>query len=229
MKKLITLFAIVAVMGCEKKGPVVEQAPIVPVKQAEVKPAEVKKVPQKIYEGPFGLAMGISTDELTRDIGFVKDADTSYFFTGKAPKPIPGVENYIAIALPNLGLCKIVASATYETVNDTGAQLKQGADKFKEMMETKYGAPSKKVDFANQDVYRRNPQFWMMASKEDSASYGYLWLEKKDNLKLPNNIVSIGIFAQATSMKAGFVKISYEFSNFTECQKEMKKAKAANL
>ncbi len=191
--------------------------------------AEATKPPisttQKTYDGPFGLSMGIPLTELVGTMGF-KGSEDPFFYEGNPPKPVDGLNSYFAIATKKQGVCKIGASIDVTVVNATGDQIKAEADKVAELLELKYGKYTKKHDYAGQEVYKRNPQFWMMALKEEAVVYGYFW---NSTANLPNNIKSIGVTSNATSLSSGYISIQYEFNNFKDCQSEFKSKKSSNL
>lgn len=186
--------------------------------------------PLKTYDGPLGLAMGIPVDILVKQFHFEEPTSESpNVYAGSPPKPAPGFDSYVAIATAGQGVCKIGAIANVNLVNDTGYQIKSETDRIAEMVELKYGKPSKKYDFATQDVYRKNPQFFMMALREDAVTYAYSWTNKSGDTILPNDLAEIEVMAAASETNQGWVRLLYTFNNNTACNAEIKKQKAANL
>lgn len=198
-----------------------------PVKKSSLTPPEI---PIKTYDGPLGLAMGISIDELSGKIASAKESESNpNFYTITPPKSAPGFDRFYALATKEDGVCKIIAISEVNVVNDTGDQLKSRVNEIAEMVEIKYGKSHKKYDFARQDVYRRNPQFFMMALKEDAVTYGFDWVNQANKVALPNDLEEINVFANASETSKGWVTLSYTFKNFKSCQDNIKKAKSANL
>ena len=188
------------------------------------------EIPIKTYDGPFGLAMGISINELSGTIASAKALETNpNIYTITPPKPAPGFDRYYVVATKEDGLCKINAISEVNVVNDTGDQLKSRVNEIAEMVELKYGKSHKKYDFARQDVYRRNPQFFMMALKEDAVTYGFDWVTQANKATLPNDLEEINVFANASEMSKGWVSLEYVFNNFKSCQINIKKSKSTNL
>ena len=191
---------------------------------------QAPEVPIKTYDGPLGLAMGVSIDELLGKITSAKVLESNpniYVIT--PPKSVPGFDRFYAVATKEDGVCKITAISEVNVVNDTGDQLKSRVNEIAEMIEIKYGKHHKKYDFARQDVYRRNPQFFMMALKEDAVTYGFDWITQTDKAALPNDLEEINVFAYASKMSEGWVSLDYVFKNFKSCQENIKKNKSANL
>lgn len=202
-----------------------DSSPPAQVASATVAPLQAKPA-SKTYEGPFGLAMGIQTKELVEDLGFEYRVDTLY--TGTPPKPVVGFDQYLVSATPLRGICKVIASKDVKNVSGSGNQLKAAADEIAEMVELKYGKHTQKYDFASQDVYKRNPQFWMMALMRGEVTYLYAWTKGKA-IDLPHDIRDIEVVAGSTSINDGYVKLMYIFSNSKACDDEIKRKKSANL
>lgn len=231
VKSWLFIGMVVLTSGCQRNESRVsptEPASASASAAAKPVPSPVAAVARKSYEGPFGLAMGILPAELTDTFGFKNTPDRPSQFDGSPPKPVPDFDSYFAMATPGQGICILGALQQIGVVNATGDQLRERVDNVAEMLKIKYGEYTEKIDFANQDVYRRNSQFWMMALTEGAREYAYSWRAKR-NKTLPNNIRTIEVFARAHEMNSGVVVIKYYFENEEKCQAEKRVQKAANL
>lgn len=234
-KNAYGLCLLLALSACENKRD--SSLPAArPTAEASTKPVTETPAPKvvtpspKTYDGPFGLAMGIPRSELLNALNFKnKDEDKPYQFSGVPPKPVSGFETYALVATDGQGLCRISTLEDVNVVNDSGDQLKEETDKIAETLALKYGKYTKKYDFAHQDVYRRNPRFWMMALREKSVTYVYLWEPAKGSPALPNNLASIEISPGSAESGKGWVRIGYEFTNMSACRDEIKKNKSAQF
>jgi len=142
---------------------------------------------------------------------------------------VDGINEYVVLATPKAGVCRVQARANVSVANLAGDQIKQKVDQLAEVMAVKYGPHSNKTDLVSQDVYRRNPQYWMMALAEDSVTYSYGWSAGKTKQPLPADLDNIEISAGAGSTSSGWAAIQYTFKNFDACLKEEQQRKAANL
>lgn len=216
-------------VGCSKHTPVSTPAYAA---TGDAAPAvvvpKITPSPVKTYDGPFGLAAGISLSEL-RAMGFEGDESAPGVFRGKPPKPFSDPGDYVVMASPKAGLCRIRATFDVNNINGAGDQLKSKVDRLAETMQIKYGTPSDKVDFIARDVYRRNPEFWMMGLKEDSVMYGYDWIAGKTQQPMPKGLSSIEIVATALNSSSGLAAVHYNFDNSTECMAELKEQKSSAL
>jgi hypothetical protein len=219
------LFACVSLFGCEKQATAQPSA----TDGAQMSSAVTPKIKAaKTYNGPFGLAAGMSIAELQR-LGFKADPKRPQFFSGKPPKPLEDANQYIVMATPAAGVCRILASINVPVVNGSGDQLKARTDRMAEAMQVKYGKYSDKIDDIDQDVYRRNPSYWMLGLKEDSVLYGYVWGNNDTEKPLPVDLKSIQITAETTNTLSGYVSIKYTFMNVDSCIDEVDARKANNL
>lgn len=227
--KCSAVFLLFAVTGCQKDTPKNVFSPSIGAvdssKSASPKPVESIK---KQYSGPFGLAGGISIEELEK-MGFKSVETSPEVFSGMPPKPLDGFKEYFVIALPEIGLCRIRADHNIDVVNGSGDQLKSKADQVAEMMAVKYGKHSTKVVYISKDVYKRNPEFWMLGLKEESVFYAYDWTSGKTQQPLPDDLENIEISARATDIQSGYISIHYTYKNFKDCKSAMKKKQASSL
>lgn len=229
----LLLAACSLVSGCQKPtgsaSAASSAAPAAPLGKTTATPAApAPVVASKTYDGPFGLAASMPVAELTR-LDFKPMESNSTIYTGIAPKPMEGIDDYAVLATPETGVCRIMANTNISVVNGSGDQIKERVDQLAELVATKYGKHSSKIDFVGEDVYRRNPEYWMMALKEDSAVYGYTWKTGKTATALPEDVDRIEISAGAVRTDGGWAQIRYTFKNIDACNSDNKKRKAASL
>lgn len=230
MNKLLTIFlTALSLVACQKHPSAAGSIEKTKSERAPVASEPQTATPVKSYDGPFGLESGLSIAELER-MKFIADDNRPGLFDGHPPRPLNGAAaNYIVVASKAAGLCRIQASVDVPTANGSGDQMRSETDRVAEMMRVKYGKHSSKITYVREDVYRRNPQFWMMGLSEDSVIYAYTWEQGKTEKELPGNIQDIEISARASSISSGWVAIRYTFKNFATCQQEIKATKASNL
>lgn len=96
-------------------------------------------------------------------------------------------------------------------------------------MAIKYGKHTKKFDYSSKDVYKKNPEYWMVGLKEESVVYGYDWSEGKTEQPLPEDLDNIEINTHASTTMSGFISINYTYKNFKECATALKKQQANSL
>ena len=148
--------------------------------------------PLKTYDGPLGLEIGIPIDILVNQLQLKElIRGNTNFYSGSPAKHAPSLDSYFVIATQANGVCKVGAIANVNVVNNSGDQIKSETDRIAEMVELKYGKPTKKYDFASQDVYRKNAEFFLMALRQDAVTYAYSWANKSAKSALPSDLIEI--------------------------------------
>jgi hypothetical protein len=198
------------------------------VAQQPQAPKIQEQPPQQTFDGPFGLAAGMSSSALEK-LGFEAVPGHPSIFKGKPPKPVDGIDEYVVLATPIAGLCRIQAKANVPVANGTGDQVRAEVDRLASLLALRYGKHSLKGDLNDKETYRQNPQFWMMGIQDQSILYGYTWNGAKTEKPLPNSIAVIEVTAGADSMTAGWGSMIYTFKNFDACRGENQARAAANL
>lgn len=227
-----TLAAVVGLLvGCNKSDAPNKNlgSDVVPSTTASIA-IQPEAPPLKTYEGPLGLAMGVPVDVMVGQLKFTpSNADNPNIYSGTPPKPAPGFDSYFVLATKEQGVCRIGAIAPVDVVNGSGDQIKSETDRIAEMVEMKYGKPTKKYDLALEDVYQRNPEFFMLGLKEDSVTYSYSWVQHPGTATFPNDLAEIEVTAMAVELNKGWVRLLYTFTNDKACNVEVKKQKSSNL
>lgn len=220
--------AALTLLGCQKQttSPTAETPAPTAQPEKSKNPTEAKAI--KTYDGPFGLTARMTGEEL-KTLGFVEVEGSPGLFKGTPPRPLGEPGDYYVVATPKAGLCRIRASYDVNTVNGEGDQIKEKVDQLAEAMSVKYGRHSTKINHISQDVYRRNPEFWMMALREDSVVYAYDWTAGKTEQPMPDGLENVEIVANALTLSSGYAAISYSFDNRKQCMDELKKLKSSNL
>lgn len=183
----------------------------------------------KTYEGPFGLAMGISIEELSSRLAYAKGHDlTKNMYLVKPPKSTPIFNEYAVYATKEDGLCQIIATAKVPIVNSTGDQIKSKVDEIAETVSLKYGKFTKKNFYYGEDVYKRNSKFFMLGLAKGSILYGYEWVNGK-SFNLPNDLEEILIYASPDGLSEASAVLIYNFKNNKICIDREKKENSKNL
>ncbi|WP_143054621.1 hypothetical protein [Massilia timonae] len=228
----LAVFALLgaSLVACSKQEPSTAAPPSAEAPNAAPasQPQKAPPAAAKIYDGPFGLAAGISAAEL-KAIGFEEVDSAPGIYRGKPPKPFSDPGEYVVLAAPKAGLCRIRATFDVNNVNGAGDQIRSKVDQLAETMQIKYGKHSDKVNYISRDVYRRNPEFWMMGLKEESVMYGFDWTAGKTQQPMPQGLSNIEIVAVALDGSSGMAAIHYNFDNRDECMKELKEQKSSAL
>lgn len=234
MKKITLLtfaMASVVISACGDKGdgPVAssQTQPTSSVTEHSSKPPSPPA--QKKWEGPFGLAMGLTAAQIQAS-GTTLTAIPEIpglMRSSAAPLPNSSFSEYLYMFGSDSGLCKVIASTAPIAANPFGDQIKSTFDELSRAITEKYGAPESHQFVKNGSIWTDSND-WMMSLAKEERFHASYWTTAKIP-EMPNNIVSIGLTARAESPYKGYVSLAYEFSNFESCQDERKKLKNSSL
>ena len=215
-------FSIILSACNNENSPKKQTSAVAGQKQVAATPAPKKEI--KTYDGPFGLTMGISIETLTKDFGFTSDNKEPLLFNGTPPKPSNFFTSYLIFAGKKTGLCRIAAFTESLEFNDSGDEIKSKADKIAEALSVKYGK-AKNYDYGNEYT---KADLWALSADHGNAKYSHEW-DKKTGQGFSEGLESISVDVVPQDFRTGFVIVSYDFDNFTECQKEKAELNSSNL
>lgn len=189
----------------------------------EVQP--VKQEEKKVFDGPFGLKMGLTSAEVAKIIpSFIEKNDEKGMASADTvPVPHSEFESYSFIFSEKSGLCVISGIGKDIKSGSAGLEVKSAFDSLDDALKEKYGN-GKKFDFGSD----RSPEFWMLHLLQKDRFLSKYW-DKTTKAKLSNNINSILIRANSVRISEGFINIRYEFENVDDCIKEQKENKNKGL
>lgn len=178
------------------------------------------------WDGPFGLRMGLTVDELKKVIpDLTAQFGITYAFE-KAPKHYPGTDLYfVRIGSGDVGLCSITAIAFVDSSN-FGDAVRTRFLKTREELSNKYGEPTSVYDFLRPGSLWNRPRDWMMGLAKGDRTLSSFWIKKDDKKKQLNlspeiNNIALQAFGRSSSRAA--IHLIYEFNNFDACQNETDK------
>ena len=169
--------------------------------------------------GPFGLRMAMSQAELSR-IGKLEQLKGSNVFSiARVPKPHNAFESYAVIFTPSQGLCKVAGIGKTIETSAHGVQLKSAFESMEEALTRKYGN-HKRNDFLSPGSIWDEPEDWMMGLQQKDRYLSTFW-DEEEKSTLADNIEAISLETIGLSRTSGFLRLSYEFSNFGACSAEL--------
>lgn len=174
-----------------------------------------------IYNGPFGLDMGLSLDDV-KQVCKVKHLENDAYEV-IPPKKNDLFETYIVWIDSEYGVHGIRAISEQIITNDHGTELKSRFENIVRSIENKYGR-YKKVDSNSNRIFGE-AQYFMYTLREGSRELAAIWA-KKHLSQLPDNIagISVEVVPENVFSDAGYVILEYGFSN-----SETVKAKADSV
>lgn len=212
-KVAICLSAIFALSGCKP-----DVSPSNASSQVE-QPAPSPVAVQATYDGPFGLKMGLSPAEVKVAIPSLEKTDLGpgVYRSNSVPISHPDFEGYTLIFSQRSGLCKITAIGKDIQSGDTGFEVRSAFDDLDKAVTNKYGK-GKKFDFSSERY--DSPEFWMMHLSHKNRTFEKHWPSTEGGANLPSDLSAIGLSARASDMRTGYLVMSYEFQNISDCVAE---------
>ena len=101
-----------------------------------------------------------------------------------------------------------------------GSDLQLAFNTISAMVSEKYG-PGERFDHLSAGSIWAEPRDWMMGLRQKERTLSALW-EAEEGSKIPAPIKGIALEASALSNDTGFLRLSFEFTNFTSCLSELK-------
>lgn len=179
------------------------------------------------WNGPFGVEMGLTEEQLRKKIPELKKVtDFSFVFT-TAPKHFPGTSFYIALISKKSGLCSISAHSTVKS-SVFGDAVREKFSFIQSSLTDKYGPPTRSFDFLRNGSLWTDPEDWMIGLIKKERILASFWTKPEDpsgKTSLPPTLSGIALEATAERISAADITIGYEFANFATCSEELKKSR----
>ena len=209
--------------GCAQPGEG-DRPPASAESSGGVQPTAVAEPSGANPSGPFGLAMGMSRDEIETAIGISLEPSPSlpfYFTTPLVPRPLDDVDHYTLTVAPEAGLCHIMVVGEDVSTSGDGFALRAKYDRLRDRVAGVYG------EYDEIDSVRiwDEPSDWMRAvahaERELSATWG-----AAAGSTMRNNVREVRLNAQASMVlgPVGYLLLTYDFYNSFDCLLEQMEA-----
>jgi hypothetical protein len=164
-----------------------------------------------VFAGPFGLDMGMTLDQVKNKTSKDPELLRDDLYKVDPPNKNDMFESYVVQISPNYGIVWIKAIGKGITTNGYGIQLQTAFENLVSSIERTYGK-YKKTDFLIRGSIWDDPNDFMMGllRKERYLMAGW---DKESGSTLPNDIVSIGVIATASSSSMGYLSLEYYSPN----------------
>ena len=174
--------------------------------------------------GPFGLAMGMSRDEIETAIGISLEPSPSLpfiFTTPLVPQPLDDVDHYTLMVAPEAGLCHIMVVGEDVSTNGDGFALRAKYSRLRDRVAGVYG------EYDEIDSVRiwDEPSDWMRAVAQDERELSATWSAAAGST-MRNNVREVRLYAQALRIPryVGYLLLTYDFYKSFDCLSEQMEA-----
>lgn len=168
------------------------------------------------WGGPFGLKMGLTYSQLKAiDPGIEKvEKNEHMFWMTKVPTPHRDFKEYLMILSPSSGLAKVLAISNTIYSNGYGIQLKDDYQRIHSVLVEKYGSYDEYDFVKHESIWQEDKHFMMALSLEERVLNCYWNLGYRASAN--NNIAYVVLEALANDSTKGYIRMTYEFTNFSE-------------
>ena len=165
--------------------------------------------------GPFGLEKGMPLEALG-----VPESEISsgYYHYNTLPKPHSAFEAYVVQATPNQGVCWVKAIGVDVATDARGTQFVSAFEEMRSKLQRAYGSH----DLTNglpEDAVWTGAEDFMASIYHDERIYLADWGAAYGS-ELEDNVVQIGLLAEATDYETGYYTVEYYFDNHELCDAE---------
>lgn len=174
--KILSLLAIFILTGCQKEQSAVQASPA-PTSPTPIRPTVVPPKPI-VYEGPFGLKMGLSIEEIKKIASLSKinkEQSDLFYRIDAVPMPHPDFAIYSLQFSEKTGLCRILAIGKEIKSGSSGSEIKMNFYHLAESLTKKYGK-GKKHDLPSSNY--EAPEHWMIHLLKNNRMLSKIWDKK---------------------------------------------------
>ena len=173
-------------------------------------------------DGPFGIAMGQSAEDLEG-----KETKVGWYEISSVPKPHSMFNTVMVQATKSNGVCFVKGISDSFPSDSNGLAAIIQADKIKRQLDGKYGR-SKELAFLVPGSIWNEPEDWMMAMLKGERRQAWEWAGPSTELDRHSlDSVALGITAVATDEVSLYVE--YYFKNSKKCDAELEALEATAL
>lgn len=180
-----------------------------------------------VWAAPFGLAMGMSLEELSAYAPKPVSKQPHVYRIETAPRHSSNFDHYLLRIDPQHGLCVINAVSKDMRVTPTGDTVRQSYTNLKAQLTNKYGEPAIDIDQLVAGSLWAAPQQWMRSLFFRQRSLTAIW--SAETAPLVSNIADIALTARAKTISIANLSLTYEYTNLDNCKLTVQRANLAAL
>lgn len=178
---------------------------------------------QAAIAGPFGVDMGMKVEKLGEPESILS---TGYYHFATMPKSHPAFEGYVVQATPEQGVCWIKAVGLDIPTNEDGTELRAGFEEMRVKLQRVYGKHDMTNHLDPESIWNE-PEDFMAGILFDERVYIADWSSEYGST-LDDNLIKVGLLAEATENTIGYYSVEYYFENHELCDAEVEAIDLAN-
>lgn len=176
--------------------------------------------------GPFGLTMGMSKEELgtlesTRNPDMYKLEDV--------PIPSDHFDDYYLMVGDEVGLCVVRTVKGPIDSNRFGHGIKREYEQLQDALVKRYGKGEDDIDMLMPGSLWDEPEDFMMGLQREDRQLFTLWTGEANAAMAASSLSAILLEAKGLSSSKGALVLQYEFDNAEACRERSRELKNKGL
>ena len=167
------------------------------------------------FASVFGISMG---DPISKYKG-ANLVSNGIYLTDSVPIPNSSADHYFLMASPNVGVCKVILIGKTNAGDDSGSMARAQFASFRQALIAKYAGP-RDFDFISFGALWTEPEEWTMAVTATERTLSATWSNDVGS-RVPNDLTGITLEVVGRSKTTNFIRLTYEFANFSLCKAEL--------
>lgn len=178
--------------------------------------------PKNLNAQAFGIEMGTNLSDLesAEDIG-----DGHY--TINVPSPHSEFETYVAVLSEATGVCTIRGIGKNHDNDKFGSNVQAAFKNLENALNNNYGT-GEHVNWLQPNALWDGSHEWVMSIRQNERVFGTDWTTES-GADFPEELDAIMMQVRALGSDTAYVVLQYRFSNFEECDSELKAKDASGL
>lgn len=178
--------------------------------------------PATLSAQAFGVEMGTSLSELKDavDIG-----NGNYVIS--VPRPHSEFESYVVVLSEATGVCMVRGIGKNHSNDRTGSGVRGAFKTIETALNSNYGE-GKQSNWLQPRALWDGAHEWVMSIRQNERLFGTDWTTE-GGAEFPEEILAITMQVRAISSDVSYIVLQYRFSNFEECDREIKAQDASGL
>ena len=178
--------------------------------------------PATLSAQAFGVDMGASLSKFegAEDIG-----NGNYVIS--VPRPHSEFESYVVVLSEATGVCMVRGIGKNHNNDRTGANVRRAFKTLETALNSRYGAGDH-VNWLQPRALWDGAHEWVMSIRQNERVFGTGWTTE-GGAELPEEFLAINMQVRALSSDSSYIVLQYRFSNFDECDREIKAQDASGL
>jgi len=171
-------------------------------------------IPNSVHAQAFGVVAGAPVSNYAPT-----PTKEKFTFRIKVPNPNSEFEEYIALATPNAGICKVTGIGKNHNNDSYGNSIRQSFETLQSALSEKYGQ-SKSYDFLKSGSIWKDDNDFAMGLVKNERNLVSFWDSQNSSGNF-GKLSGIMLKAHALGSSTTYLNLDYEFNNLSKCRENL--------